>query len=62
MKKKTRIGLIAGGTGITPMFSVAQAIVLSNDLPLITFLFSNKTKDDILCKDDIDHLANQAPN
>jgi NAD(P)H-flavin reductase len=48
--KKTKIGLLAGGTGITPMYAIALASSLAKDDVEISFLFSNKTKDDILCK------------
>ena len=54
---KTKIGLIAGGSGITPMYAVAQASALAKDGCQVTFLFMNKTKDDILCKDQLDELA-----
>jgi len=55
--KKTKIGLLAGGTGLTPVYQVIQAATLANEsLPLV-FLFSNKTKDDILAKEKIDEFA-----
>jgi len=50
LKPKSKIFLCAGGSGITPMLSIAQAIVLSNDNVEVTLIFSNKTKDDILCE------------
>jgi NAD(P)H-flavin reductase len=59
--KKTKVALIAGGTGLTPMFSIAQAAVHSKDELDITFLYSNKTKDDILCLDEIEALNKLAP-
>jgi len=48
MNTKSRIGLIAGGTGMNPLYSIAQASILANDNTEFTFLYSNKTKDDIL--------------
>ena len=54
--KKT-IFLCAGGSGITPMFSVAQASVLANDGVKVILIFSNKTKDDILIEKEINDLA-----
>ena len=60
--KKMRLGLIAGGTGITPMYSIALASSLAKDGVKIWFLFSNKTKDDILCKDQLDELAKINPD
>jgi ferredoxin-NADP reductase len=50
MENKKKIGLIAGGTGITPMYAIAQASSLAKDGSDITFLYSNKTKDDILIR------------
>jgi len=51
LKPKTKVGLIAGGSGITPMYAIALASSLAQDGLEISFLFSNKTKDDILCKE-----------
>lgn len=58
---KKHICLIAGGTGLTPLFSVAQASVYSKDGMDVRMLFSNKSKDDILCQSDIEGLANENP-
>lgn len=48
--KKNKIGLVAGGSGITPMYAIAQASAYAKDGVEVTLLFTNKTKDDILCK------------
>ena len=50
LHEKKKVGLIAGGSGITPMLSIAQASLLADDGLEINFVYSNKTKDDILCK------------
>ena len=42
--------LLAGGTGITPLFSIAQASILAKDGMTIMLLVSNKTKNDIFLK------------
>ena len=49
------IGMVAGGTGITPMLQVVDE-VLSNpdDKTKISLVFGNQTESDILLKDDID--------
>jgi len=60
--KRTKIGLIAGGTGITPMYSIALASSLAQDGIDITFLNSNKTKSDILIKSELDELDAMNPN
>ena len=48
--KKTKIGLLAGGSGFTPMYAIALASSLAKDGVEIKFLFSNKTKNDIFCE------------
>lgn len=49
MKKK--IGMLAGGTGITPMLQIIQAILNNpNDETEITLVYSNHSTDDILVK------------
>ena len=60
--KKMRIGLLAGGSGLTPMYSIALASSLARDGAEITFLFSNKTKDDILCKTELEMLSSSNPD
>jgi len=50
---KKWIGLIAGGTGITPCYSIAAASVLANDGMDVKLVFSNKTKGDILCENEL---------
>lgn len=61
LKPKSKIGLIAGGTGITPLLAIAQASIWAEDGLEVTLLFSNKTKGDILCKDQIDELVQKNP-
>lgn len=53
-------GMIAGGTGITPMLQVIKAILrgrASGDRTEIDLLFANVNLDDILLKDELDSLA-----
>lgn len=53
-------GMIAGGTGITPMLQVIKAIIrgrATGDRTEIDLLFANVNPDDILLKDDLDALA-----
>merc|ERR1712050_502343 len=50
-----KIGMMAGGTGLTPMLQVAQAIMRDpEDTSIVSLLYANKTTDDILCKDLLD--------
>jgi cytochrome-b5 reductase len=68
MKTKKDIGMIAGGTGITPMLQVLNEI-LKPDSALadaykntrFTLLFANRTPHDILCKDHLDQLVRLHP-
>ena len=61
MKKK--IGMLAGGTGITPMLQVLEEIARNPDDHTQTHLvFANVSGQDILLKETIDALAEQHPN
>jgi len=53
-----RIGMMAGGTGLTPMLQVAQAAIRDkHDTCMFSLIYANKTEDDILCRDMLDELA-----
>eukprot|EP01119_Soliformovum_irregulare_P010032 TRINITY_DN2430_c0_g1_i1.p1 TRINITY_DN2430_c0_g1~~TRINITY_DN2430_c0_g1_i1.p1 ORF type:complete len:310 (-),score=110.84 TRINITY_DN2430_c0_g1_i1:140-958(-) len=61
MKKK--IGMICGGTGLTPMLQVVRAILKNpEDKTDVTLVFANVTEEDILIKDEIDALAKKHKN
>jgi cytochrome-b5 reductase len=54
--------MIAGGTGITPMYQVAAAILKDpRDKTQLSLLFGNLTADDILMKQELDALAAAHP-
>ncbi|KAK4431983.1 NADH--cytochrome reductase 1 [Sesamum alatum] len=56
-------GMIAGGSGITPMFQVARAILENpNDKTKVHLIYANVTVDDILLKDELDILAKSYPD
>merc|ERR1711939_1153121 len=59
-----RIGMIAGGTGITPMLQVIRAINRGRplDTTKVDLIFANVNPDDILLKEDLDKLAAEGPN
>lgn len=51
---KRFIGMIAGGTGITPMFQVIKAILENpRDRTKISLIFGNITEDDILLQHEL---------
>lgn len=51
-----KLGLIAGGSGITPMYQLMQAIANDpNDKTVAYLLFANQSEDDILLRKGIDY-------
>jgi cytochrome-b5 reductase len=53
-----KIGLIAGGSGITPMYQIIQAILDNHqDETHIYLLFGNRSVDDILLKKELEEAA-----
>ncbi|XP_033144631.1 NADH-cytochrome b5 reductase-like protein isoform X1 [Brassica rapa] len=60
---KKHIGMIAGGSGITPMLQVIDTIVKNpEDNTKITLLYANVSPDDILLKQKLDALQANHPN
>ncbi|KAL7273904.1 NADH-cytochrome b5 reductase [Rhizina undulata] len=56
-------GMIAGGTGITPMLQVIKAILRNpEDKTEVDLIFANVNEEDILLKDDLDELADTHDN
>lgn len=50
-----RVGLIAGGTGITPMLQIIRAILKDpQDNTQVSLLFANQTEDDILLREELE--------
>lgn len=55
-----RFGMIAGGTGITPMLQIINTIVrgrASGDVTEVDLIFANVNPEDILLKEKLDALA-----
>ncbi|KAI1433125.1 hypothetical protein GGR50DRAFT_539091 [Xylaria sp. CBS 124048] len=53
-------GMVAGGTGITPMLQVVRAIIrgrATGDKTQVDLIFANVSPQDILLKEDLDELA-----
>ncbi|THC95401.1 hypothetical protein EYZ11_005125 [Aspergillus tanneri] len=59
------IGMIAGGTGITPMLQIIKAIIRNrprnggNDTTQVDLIFANVNPDDILLKEELDQLVKE---
>ncbi len=59
---KKAIGMVAGGTGITPMLQVIEEVLRNPaDKTKLSLIFGNVTAEDILLKERIDALAAKHP-
>jgi len=59
----THISMIAGGTGLTPCWQVANAILRDpSDTTKVSLIYANQTPDDILARDQLDQLAKDHPD
>ncbi|KAK8101322.1 NADH-cytochrome b5 reductase [Apiospora kogelbergensis] len=60
--KHNHIALIAGGTGITPMYQLCRAIFNNpDDKTKVTLVYGSLTEQDILLKKELEHLENTYP-
>jgi cytochrome-b5 reductase len=56
------IGMIAGGTGITPMYQLIRAICEDpKDNTTVSLLYGNNTEQDILLRNELDTFASKYP-
>jgi len=54
------IGMIAGGTGITPMLQIIRAVLKNpSDSTKVSLIYANVNEDDILLRRELDDLANR---
>ncbi|TKX25826.1 NADH-cytochrome b5 reductase-2 [Elsinoe australis] len=61
--KHDHIALIAGGTGITPMWQLCRAIFKNpEDKTKVTLVYGNVGEDDIILKKELAQLENEYPN
>ncbi|KAI1841879.1 hypothetical protein JX266_011957 [Neoarthrinium moseri] len=57
-----KIGMLAGGTGITPMYQLIRAICEDDrDTTEISLIYANRTEDDILLRDELEVMAKKYP-
>ncbi|KAL9559685.1 hypothetical protein MBANPS3_000308 [Mucor bainieri] len=63
--QKQNVGMIAGGTGITPMLQLIKKI-FHEDSPdknvKVSLIYANQTEQDILLKDELDKVAKEHPD
>ncbi|XP_057981034.1 NADH--cytochrome b5 reductase 1-like isoform X2 [Malania oleifera] len=59
----TAFGMLAGGSGITPMFQLIRAVLENpKDKTNLHLVYANVTVDDILLKEELDGFACKFPN
>lgn len=57
-----KIGMIAGGTGITPMYQLIRAICEDDtDTTEVNLIYANRTEDDILLRPELEAFARNYP-
>jgi cytochrome-b5 reductase len=60
--KHNEVALIAGGTGVTPMYQLCRAIFNNpDDKTKVTLVFGNITEEDILLREKFNELENTYP-
>jgi cytochrome-b5 reductase len=55
-KKYNKVGLLCGGTGITPIFQLLQSANVNRDTIEYSLIFGNRTSKDILLKKELDEF------
>ncbi|PAA66599.1 hypothetical protein BOX15_Mlig023370g1, partial [Macrostomum lignano] len=63
-KRVRRVAMIAGGTGITPMYQLIQQVLghADTDKTQLALLFANQTEQDILLRDELEQLRDSKPS
>lgn len=57
-RKATHVGMIAGGTGITPMLQIIRHVLRDpTEKTQLSLLFANQTEDDILLRTELEECA-----
>lgn len=61
---RDEVGMIAGGSGITPMLQIVREMLrepAGQSPKKISILYANKSEEDILCRDTLDNFEKQFP-
>ena len=59
---KKNIGMVAGGSGITPSFQIIQAVVKNRDSIKLHLLYGNKSEKDIIIREELEQLHEDYPD
>nr|ACO15006.1 NADH-cytochrome b5 reductase 2 [Caligus clemensi] len=61
--RKQNVGLIAGGTGITPMYQLITSVFRNpNDKTHLSLLYANQTEEDILLRKELEAIQTAHPD
>lgn len=61
--QSSKVGMIAGGTGISPMLQVIHAIFKDpHDTTQVSLLYANQTEEDILVRKELEQVAAKHPD
>nr|UXG49833.1 nitrate reductase [Saccharina japonica] len=62
-RNASKLAMLAGGTGITPMYQVLKAVLNNpDDNTECSLIYANQTEDAILLRDELDAMAKAHPN
>jgi cytochrome-b5 reductase len=62
IKTAKKVGMIAGGTGITPMLQLVRQVFKDpEDTTELALIFANQTESDILLRNELEEIANAHP-
>ncbi|CAN0430754.1 unnamed protein product, partial [Ectocarpus fasciculatus] len=62
-RNANKLAMLAGGTGITPMYQVIKAVLSDPaDTSVCSLIYANQTEEDILLRDELDALAEANPD
>jgi len=63
-RQASKFGLIAGGTGITPMYQLITNVLsdVNDTTTTMSLLFANQTEEDILIRDELEAIAEKHPD
>ncbi len=63
VKKVKNLGMICGGTGVTPMYQLIKNICTHpEDSTKMWLIFANQTEDDILLRDELEEFEKNNPD
>ncbi|XP_022700703.1 NADH-cytochrome b5 reductase 2-like [Varroa jacobsoni] len=63
IRTANKVGMIAGGSGLTPMYQlIKHALKNPSDKTQFKLIYANQTPDDILCREDLELWTRQYPD